>query len=142
MSFAEELETLIRARYPVVYVTTSEELRVQRIIEEVGAGRTAATTTVEVIQEFAHVRARRRSRVDAAAISRQFIDLLSPLVQPAESDLVRGLELFERHDALRGFDAILAAVVLGRDHLSALMSADRAFSEIPGLNHLDPGAGR
>ena len=39
MSFAEELETLIRARYPVVYVTTSEELRVQRIIEEVGARR-------------------------------------------------------------------------------------------------------
>lgn len=112
----------------------------RRIIEQVGAGTIAASTTVEVIQEFAHVRARRRGRADASAISRRFIDLLSPLVQPEESDLVRGLELFEHHDALGSFDAVLAAVVLGRDHLSALMSADRAFSAIPGLNHLDPGA--
>lgn len=39
MSFADELETLIRARYPIVYVTTGEELRVQRIIEDVAARR-------------------------------------------------------------------------------------------------------
>ncbi len=112
----------------------------RRIIEEVGAGTTAATTTVEVIQEFAHVRARRRGRSDASALSRHFIDLLSPLVQPEESDLIRGLELFERHDALGSFDAILAAIVIGRNHLSGLMSADRAFSAIPGLIHLDPGS--
>jgi predicted nucleic acid-binding protein len=112
----------------------------RRIIKEVGAGTTAATTTVEVIQEFAHVRARRRGRAAASALSRQFIDLLSPLVQPEESDLIRGLDMFERHDALGSFDAILAAIVLGRDHLSGLMSADRAFSAIPGLIHLDPGS--
>jgi predicted nucleic acid-binding protein len=112
----------------------------RRIIEEVGKGDIAATTTAEVIQEFAHVRARRRGRTDASALARHFIDLLTPLVQPDESDLARGLEIFERHDALGSFDAILAAIVLERDHLSGLMSADRAFSAIPGLDHLDPGA--
>lgn len=114
----------------------------RRVIEEVGKGDIAATTTVEVIQEFAHVRAHRRGRTDASALSRHFIDLLTPLVQPDESDLARGLAIFERHDALGSFDAVLAAIVLERDHLSGLMSADRAFSAIPGLDHLDPGAGQ
>jgi uncharacterized protein len=113
----------------------------RRIIEEIGTGTTTATTTVEVIQEFAHVRARRRGRTDASALSRHFIELLTPLVQPDESDLARGLEIFERHETLGSFDAVLAAIVLERDHLSGLMSADRAFSNVPGLFHLDPSPG-
>jgi len=39
MNFAEELETLIRARYPIIYVVTSEELRVQSIVVEVAQKR-------------------------------------------------------------------------------------------------------
>ena len=110
----------------------------RRIVNEIGAGRLVATTTVEVIQEFAHVRARRRGRADARALALEFVALLSPLIQPAESDLARGLELFEHHDALGAFDGVLAAVVLERDHLTGLMSADRAFSGIAGLTHHDP----
>jgi predicted nucleic acid-binding protein len=34
-------------------------------------GNVRATTTVEVLQEFAHVRARRRGREDAAALARE-----------------------------------------------------------------------
>ena len=81
----------------------------RRIVNEIGAGRLVATTTVEVIQEFAHVRARRRGRADARALALEFVALLSPLIQPAESDLARGLELFEHHDALGAFDGVLAA---------------------------------
>lgn len=39
MVFAQEIETLIRARYPILYVTTSEEMRVQGIVEELAARR-------------------------------------------------------------------------------------------------------
>lgn len=39
MNFAEELETLIRARYPIIYVVTSEELRVQKIVVDVAQKR-------------------------------------------------------------------------------------------------------
>jgi uncharacterized protein len=108
------------------------------LIEAVGDGQIAATTTVEVIQEFAHVRARRRSRADARAFAANFADLLSPLLLPDADDLARGMDLFVSHDRLGAFDAILAASVIGRDHLTSIVSADQAFDEIPALHHVDP----
>jgi ATP-dependent 26S proteasome regulatory subunit len=39
MSFQTEIETLIRARYPILYVITSEELRVQDVLMQVAAKR-------------------------------------------------------------------------------------------------------
>jgi cytidylate kinase len=39
MNFQTELETLIRARYPILYVITSEEMRVQNIVVEVAKKR-------------------------------------------------------------------------------------------------------
>ena len=110
----------------------------REVIERVGDGRLAATTTIEVIQEFVHVRARRRGRTDARRLGMSFADLLGPLVQPTVDDLGVGLDLFERQDSLGSFDAVLAAVVLHRPHLTGLMSTDRAFGDIEGLTHLDP----
>ena len=53
--------------------------------------RLEATTSAEVIQEFVHVRARRRDRRDAAALGRDYADLLSPLLSVTREDLRRGL---------------------------------------------------
>ncbi|HKI70338.1 MAG TPA: ATPase, partial [Verrucomicrobiae bacterium] len=39
MNFQTELETLIRARYPILYVITSEEMRVQNLIVEIARKR-------------------------------------------------------------------------------------------------------
>jgi ATP-dependent 26S proteasome regulatory subunit len=39
MNFQTEIETLIRARYPILYIITSEELRVQNVIVEIAAKR-------------------------------------------------------------------------------------------------------
>ncbi len=39
MTFPQELETLIRARYPLLYIITSEEMRVQNIVVEVAQKR-------------------------------------------------------------------------------------------------------
>jgi predicted nucleic acid-binding protein len=101
-----------------------------------GRGYIAAWTTVEVIQEFVHVRARRRDRLDATTLARQYIDALELIVQePRDLDL--GLTLFERHPGLGAFDAVLAAVALNRD-MDALISADRAFTEIPNLPFIHP----
>lgn len=110
----------------------------REVIERVGDGRLAATTTIEVIQEFVHVRSHRRGRTDARRLGMSFADLLGPLAQPTADDLGVGLDLFERHDSLGSFDAVLAAVVLERPHLTGLMSADRAFGDVEGLTHLDP----
>jgi hypothetical protein len=83
----------------VYAVGDDHELRkpAHTIVEAVESGAVQVTTTVEAIQEFIHVRARRRDRADAAALGRAYVTLLSPLLQPAEEDLVAGLRLFERH---------------------------------------------
>ncbi len=39
MSFSTELETLIRARYPILYLVTSEELRLEQVVLEIATRR-------------------------------------------------------------------------------------------------------
>jgi len=84
-----------------------------------------ATTTVEVIQEFAHVRARRRTRADAVALALAFGEAF-PLLSANGDDLQVGLSLFERYQERGAFDAVLVAVALG-SRAEALVSADQAF---------------
>ncbi len=109
----------------------------RKLVEAIKDGILPATTTVEVVQELAHVRARRRGRADAGALARACADLLAPLVEVDADDLLAGLELFERHDDLGAFDSIVAAVALRRG-ASALVSADSAFAHVDGLRHVDP----
>jgi predicted nucleic acid-binding protein len=106
------------------------------LLQAHGDGRIEATTTIEVLQEFVHVRARRRSRQDAVALARQYRAAFSLLVTRAE-DLDLGLTLFERQTALGAFDSVLAAVALNR-HMEALVSADQAYGELPELPWIDP----
>lgn len=101
--------------------------------------RVEATTSAEVIQEFVHVRARRRDRRDAAALGADYADLLSPLLMVTREDLRRGLSLFEQFDRLGAFDAVLAASAAAAG-ASALVSADAAFADLPEPRHLVPDA--
>jgi predicted nucleic acid-binding protein len=108
----------------------------RRLLTAHGEGRIEATTTIEVIQEFARIRARRRTRTDAVSLARQYLSAFALLAATAD-DLGRGLTLFERHPALGAFDAVLAAVALDRG-AEALVSADRAFASVPNLRWVDP----
>jgi predicted nucleic acid-binding protein len=101
----------------------------RELVERIAEGAVHATTSVEVIQEFVHVRARRRGREDAAATGSDYAELLSPLLDVTREDLRRGLALFERSDRLGAFDAVLAAAAIARN-ASALVSADVAFATL------------
>jgi uncharacterized protein len=101
-----------------------------------GEGRIEAATTVEVIQEFAHIRARRRPRSDAVRLARHYLSAFT-VISVTTDDLERGLTLFDQHAALGAFDALLAAVALNRS-AEALVSADRAFASVPDLRWVDP----
>lgn len=116
----------------VYAVGADHPLRVpaRRLITSIGAGRVAATTTPEVIQEFTHVRARRESRDEAAALAREFVTLLTPLTPVTPADLIAGLELFARTPSLGCFDAVLVAVA--RRLAAPLVSADRGFEPVLG----------
>jgi predicted nucleic acid-binding protein len=110
----------------------------ERLLEAVAVGVVHATTSVEVIQEFAHLRARRFPRAEAAGAARQFARLLSPLLSPDEDALERGLSIYERTPELGSFDAVLAATAIASD-ARALVSADAGFASIPDLRHVIPG---
>lgn len=112
----------------------------RELVRAIREGQVTATTTVEVIQEFAHVRARRRGRTDAADLAADYLELLSPLLVVEEADLREGLRLFAASEQLGCFDAVLAAAAraAGAD---ALVSADGAFSSLTTLAHVIPDEG-
>jgi predicted nucleic acid-binding protein len=83
------------------------------------------------------IRARRRGRTDAAALGRDYTELLSPLLLPSVDDLNAGLALFDRSERLGAFDAVLAACAT-RAGMLALVSADDAFAEVGELAHVVP----
>ena len=97
------------------------------------------TTTAEVIQEFTHVRARRRPRADAVRVARGFAALLSPLLVTDEEALDEGLGIYEREPTIGSFDAVLAATAIAGD-AEAFVSADAAFASITGLRHVAPAS--
>ena len=109
------------------------------LISAIADGHVEATTTVEVLQELTHVRARRRGAADAAALARDYTELLSPLLLLEREHLDHGLSLFELVDRLGAFDAVLAAATL-RAGPAELVSADGAFADVPHLRHVVPDA--
>ena len=111
----------------------------QALVAAITAGEIEATTTPEVIQELAHVRARRLDRAEAVRVARDFSNLLSPLVVVDEAVLAVGLRLYEETPVLGSFDAILCAAALGSS-AEAIVSADRAFATAKSVVHLDPAA--
>ena len=118
----------------LVYAVGSEHrLRgaAQGLVAAVAEGHVRATTTVEVVQELVHVRARRQGRRDAVAVGREYATLLAPLLVTEPGDLEQGLGLFLRYERLGAFDAVLAAAALAAD--AQLVSADRAFADVDGL---------
>jgi len=111
----------------------------RELIASISDGRIDATTTPEVIQEFVHVRARRRERTDAARLGRDYAELLSPLLSVTFESLQRGMVLFETTPRLGAFDAVLAAASAAAG-ATALVSADSAFADLPGIPHVVPDA--
>lgn len=111
----------------------------ERFMAAVIAGRIQATTTFEVLAEFVHVRARRRSRADATSLARAYRSLLSPLLTVTDPVFERGLELFEQHPRLGAFDAVLAAAALEND-AETLVSTDRDFRAVKELRFVELGS--
>jgi uncharacterized protein len=111
----------------------------RELVAAIADGAIEATTSIEVIQEFVHVRARRRSRPDAAAIGWDYAELLSPLLSVTREHLQQGLALFERVERLGAFDAVLAAAASGSS-ATALVSADTAFADAESVAHVVPDA--
>lgn len=90
-----------------------------------------------MVQEFAHVR-RRGSRDHGGAFAEAaYVSGLCVLHAFEETDLPLMLELLATHERLDGQDAVFAATALNRN-IDAMLSTDRAFDDVPGLERIDP----
>lgn len=94
--------------------------------------RLALTTTAGVIQEFVHVRSRRRAQSDAVGLGRAYLTLLRPLLDIPDAAVEDALSFLDQHASLGAFDAVLAAASL-RAGCRAVVTVDRAFAQVDDL---------
>ncbi len=106
-----------------------------RLLRDVVASRVSATTTPEVLQEYAHVRARRRERGDAFSQAERFAELLGPLTVVNTRDVLEGLRIWSQTSTLGAFDSVVAAVAIA--HGWEAVSSDRSFGSVTGLQWID-----
>lgn len=116
----------------LVYAVGSEHPLREPCRELLTKRTSAITTTAGVIQEFVHVRSRRRSRAEAVKLATAYLTLLSPLLDVPERAVHDALGMLDEHADLGAFDAVLAAAAK-HARCEALVTADRAFAEIDGL---------
>jgi predicted nucleic acid-binding protein len=107
------------------------------ILHEMRGGYLAGEASIELIHEFAHVRRRRDvPRLDAVGSARDVADMC-PLHTVGPDDIERALDLWCEHERLDLRDAIFAAQALNRA-IDAILSPDKGFDGIPGLERIDP----
>jgi predicted nucleic acid-binding protein len=107
------------------------------LLEAVGEGAVIGETSVEVVQEAAHVRVRRTGRREDARELADRIGRSCTVHAFEQTDLARAIEIFVAGESLPMRDAVHAAVALNRG-LEALVSADRDFDRVPGISRVDP----
>lgn len=100
-------------------------------------GLLAGEASVELVQEYAYLL--RRRGVSGQQVWKQSRDVMSlaTLHEFGEEDLQRALSLLATHPALGARDAVHAATALSRG-IPVVVSADRAFDEVGGLERVDP----
>jgi predicted nucleic acid-binding protein len=107
------------------------------VMDDGAQGLLAAEASVELVHEFAYVRRRRGIARAAAARDARTIAATSRLHVVEPSDVDRALDLWCEHERLDMRDAIFAAQALNRG-IDAILSADKGFDGIPGLERIDP----
>lgn len=107
------------------------------VMDDGAQGLLSAEASVELIHEFAHVRCRRGVSRTTATKDALNIAGTSRLHTVTPSDIERALQLWREHERLDMRDAIFAAQALNRG-IDAILSPDRGFDGIPGLERIDP----
>jgi predicted nucleic acid-binding protein len=107
------------------------------ILSAQGSGELVGEASIELIHEFAYVRARRAISRPAAAQSARDVTEMCPLHPVSQADISRAMELWAEHTKLDMRDAIFAAQALNRG-IDAILSPDQGFDGIPGLERVDP----
>lgn len=107
------------------------------ILRRNAEGGLAGEASIELVQEFAHVRLRRSGDRTEALELAGWVAQLCRLHAFEPADLPLAFSLLARHPQLQVRDAVMASTALNRG-LTAILSTDRAFDQVDGLRRVDP----
>jgi uncharacterized protein len=107
------------------------------IVDRQGDRELAGEAATELVREYAHQRYRQTGDRSVAARSARRVAAICRLHAANEADVLRALELYERHGGLGPTDAVFAAVALNRG-IEVILTPDRRFDGISGLERIDP----
>jgi predicted nucleic acid-binding protein len=108
-----------------------------RIIDLAEKGLLAGEISADLLQEVSHQRLRQTGSRQRATRNARNIAGLCEVLDVRRDDQMRALDLFESHSKLSARDAVFAAVALNRG-IGAILSTDRGFDGIEGLERIDP----
>lgn len=109
----------------------------RQILARVEEGALVGDASLELVHEFAHVRLRRTKDRRAALREASAVASLCRLHDFERRDLDLALQLVERDELRDVRDGVFAATALNRG-IDAILSADRDFDGIEGLERIDP----
>ena len=140
---ADEAPWFVDANVPMYAVGSEHALKEPclAVLRAVARGDIAAVTDTEVHQEILHRYAALGDRRRAVEVSRLFLQAVPEVLAVTKDDVERTIALLEAHADLPVRDAVHAAVMV-RHGLRRVISADRHFEDIPGLERIDPTAWR
>lgn len=109
----------------------------RQLVDLAADGKIRGEASVELLQEFVHVRTRRTGKRLAATRDAKDVASLCLLHEVTELDLHLALALFRTTTSLQMRDAIHAATALNRG-IHLIVSSDTGFDDVEGLDRLDP----
>ena len=109
----------------------------RRVVDLAAEGVLRGEASVELVQEFLHVRARRSGDRAEAVREAEAVASLCTLHDLTELDLHLALSLFARTGSIEARDAIHAATALNRG-IDAILSTDEDFDSVAGLERISP----
>lgn len=109
----------------------------REILRLVEQGVLAGDASVELIQEFAHVRLRRTGDLAGSLRDAQSVRRVCRLHDLQQRDLDLALDLWSRYAMNDLRDAVFAATALNRG-IDAILSPDRDFDVVQEIERIDP----
>jgi uncharacterized protein len=109
----------------------------QAILQEIGAGRLDATTSVEVVQEIGHRYVSIRQPDRARELTVATLDLFAPVVPITHAVMRRVPDLMARYPRLDSRDLVHVATCI-HEGIPEIISADRAYDDVAEVKRIDP----
>jgi predicted nucleic acid-binding protein len=109
----------------------------REIVSRAAAGDLQGEASADLLQELLYQRTRRTGDRHGAARAARNVSRLAWWHSVEPTDVQRGIDLFESHERLDARDAVFAALAINRG-IDAILSTDRGFDEVGGLERIDP----